>query len=929
MSSLCEHDDDRERDYKCSQIEHTQCLPCDKKNINKTKRVLRKKQSSLNYQDISDTEIDQKFFSSQMDGNEEESEIDENDSSISDESFSSLNENESQFMYPKFPISFQRDEFSHLNDKNWLKFQCILLWDYCKDQKLNLTPTQSHFLYINSEKDKNMLNLEEIKNLHADFITSKILAKHFFLSTSNTKKQSINIHENLNPIINNIILFHQDYPHLSLIDILEQCVLKLNENNSEFVKESFFHPLMLKFSVEAIKSASQVLKMLNYEDKMSFEEKNQHKHLLLFSILFHNSSLIDVNDLQNFFEISEYLIQKSLAHIQKFKLGDASSFKIERKPRVIFTPETFKLIQQFYEQHTQQWEGKRMVSHLKNDGTSETHHVHFIPTTKREFYLLFRVHEEFGMKCKTINGKFDAPSKSLFFRLMPYWIRKHPKIGSGFCGHCLKMREFLKTFVQILKKNCKCGSVNCPTFDHEPKCDGSLISGDGKCLECRKCCCKQCDKCKSSTLDLSLTKFMQNLHCREHRIGGLDYPKIECLLNPRECECQTCCLPNFQSLVNKFCPSAMKNLDQNCTVTTKDWKKEKIEKKKAFVIENLEPVELNIIDFLTQFHYFLVIRILKKQPGSFIWHWSGENLQRHNYNKTIQKIQKGEFGESVMMYVCDWGENWLMKDSRKISAKEFFKNKACQLHCIVEFGHYKDDFQSCSNFIFSDQIVGKNSIISVDDLKNMIELGKEKNPALEVAVIYSDGANNEYMNCKVFGKMKEVAISLKLCIIWNYFFSGHGKGIGDSEISRQKVALDDKFPDSCYERDENGKLKYKKNALGVVNICKDKLKNWTCNGCQIKSRNFHHRKEGVVEKENFKTVVDTKRLRNVMWDKNGNFYTKHVSCNCISCIVNPLLAPPCEYASLTESFKLTKIKTKISRTKISKTKIPTTKISKT
>ena len=925
MSSICAHDHARERDYEDSQIEHTQCLPCDEKKNTDTKIYnLRKKNPSLNYRDSSDTEMDNEFFAAQMETDEEDSEMDDNESLISDESSSSLHETANESIYPKFPISFERENFLHLTDKDWLKFQIILLWDYVKDQNLNLTLNRTYFLYIKTQEDKKNLNFDEITKLYSDYNRKTILAKHFLLSSNN--EQNINMNENLNPIVNSIILFHQKFPDFSLIDIVEQCLYKLDENNSKFVRQSFWSPIMLKFSVESIKSASKVLKILNYDDNISFEEKNQRKHDLLFSLLFHNSTSIGVNDLKKFFKISEFLIKKSLDHIQNYKLGKTSSIKTEpRADRVIFAPKVFKLIHEFYEQHTQQWMGKRMVSHIKNNGTSETHHVHFISTTQREFYLLFRFHPEFGLKCKTADGVFRVPEISFFVSLKPYWIRKHPQIGSGYCGHCLKMREFLKTFLQILKKNCKCGSANCPTFCHQPECERFLICDDGTCQEC-KCCCEICDKCKWSTVGESLTKFMQNLSCCEHRIGGLHYPKITCLLNPSTCECTVCCIPNFESVVNKFCPSAMKNIlvDKTCTVITKDWTKETIKMKKPFEIENLEPVELNIMDFLKRFFEFLALRMLKSQPGTFIWHWNGENLQRENYNRTIKKIQDGDFGTSVMMYVMDWAEDWVFKDSRKLAAKEFFKKKKCHIHSITEFGNYNDDFQSCSNFIFSDQNVTSNSITSVADIEDMIANGKEKNPAVKVVLVYSDGAGNEYLTRKVFGKMKDVAKKLNLKIIWNYFFSGHGKGIGDSEISRQKVQLDAKFPDACYERDENGKLKYEKNALGVYNFCMEKLTNWPCNGYQIKSRSFHYRKDCVEEENDFSAVRDTKRLRNVMWDEDGKFYTKRVSCNCVSCILNPLSDQPCEYASLTESFKFTKNKKTILKKKIPKeTKIKT------
>ena len=101
-----------------------------------------------------------------------------------------------------------------------------------------------------------------------------------------------------------------------------------------------------------------------------------------------------------------------------------------------------------------------------------------------------------------------------------------------------------------------------------------------------------------------------------------------------------------------------------------------------------------------------------------------------------------------------------------------------------------------------DRKIIKNGINSVDDLRNIILGAKQKNPDMKVALIYSDGANTEYLNRIVFGEMRKVAAESETFCVWNYFFAGHGKGIGDSEISRQKTKLDEVVPKFCYEKDE-------------------------------------------------------------------------------------------------------------------------------
>jgi hypothetical protein len=795
--------------------------------------------------------------------------------------------------YPKFPILDygEQTNFMHLTNSQWISFQCILFWNYCLRNNLKVYPTltNTHFL---KKKFENILSKQKIEDLWLNYKHNQISLVHF-LPTSKlsahelennlcTNTSSANLtNQFINSLVNSIILFHtENNKKFSLTYVLEQIVFKLNQTHPSYVRESFFHPDLFRFAFEALKSSSEVLKIVQNDESLSLREKNAHVHQFLFSMLLNNPSQIKIHEFPEFFHISKYLIDASLTHIIDFKLGKVKTFKREPKPRKVFSDHTFELIQKFYETYSIPWEGKRTATRLLENGEKETHHVYFLPKPFIETYFYFRVHDDYGGECTDANGKKKIPGESLFRQKQPYWIKPHPDVRTGYCPLCMKMDAYVRTFQKIVKDNCDCKNVKCPTFMHENDCDRMFFSETKLCEQCTTCCCETCSECNSSKfLKPSTSEFMKFLNCNTHQIDNYDYPKIECIMNPKNCSCSSCRLTSFEDILEHFCPKLSENIDYQFDVKTKDWKKEEVKttKKKPFEVWVLESKKQNVFDFLEDFKTFL-----NKNQG-FIWHYHMHNLQRYHYNTMISNIQNGKYGDSVMMAVIDWAESYIIKDGPKLSGQQFYKNKKGQIHGLVEFSYFAGEFHSCSNFFFSDQNIRKDPANSVGDVKKLILDQLNENKNLKIVHVFSDGSTKEFLNRKMFGNLKKLSKELGITIIWNYFGNNHGKNLCDSEFARLKTKLDREFVDFLKEN-----KKFTKDAGGIAEFCKNKLKMWSCNGNQVKERKFHVRPNNEEVFEDYKPLKDVKNYRCVMWDQNGNFYRKYNSCSCEACVVRPL-----------------------------------------
>ena len=800
------------------------------------------------------------------------------------------------FSYPSFPILDYgtRKDFPNLTDSRWISFQCCVFWDFCFANNLKVYPTLTNKFFLKN-KFANIFNLQDLWDRYNQ---NEISVSNFLLNSQsieqelNDKNLCANAFcENLEkqfitPLVDSIILFNQDWPQFTLTDILEQIIYRLNNSHSFFVEQSFFHPILFRFSIQAFKSSSDVLNMVQNDIFLSPREKKDHIHQTLFSLLFTNPTKLKNEELHEIFGISKHLIKESLMHINDFKLGKVKTLKREYKPRQIFDQKTFDLIDEFYKLISIPWEGTRMASGRLENGMREKHHVHFLHKPLMETYYHFCFHPDFGPKCRTVNNKRKIPKPSLFFQRKPYWIKPHPDVRTGFCSLCLKMNAYVETFQKIVKENCECNDVKCPTFKHEYDCCRILHPETKLCQQCEKCCCKECSECKVSELTRSTSQFMKILSCNAHQIGGIDYPQLDCFMNPKTCACSVCHLSCFEDILKNFCPKLSNNIDWSKQVKTKDWKKEEVlTTKKPFKVWVLESKEINVYDFLEDFEKFL-----NKNQG-FVWHYHMHNLQRYHYNQMIKNFQNGVYGDDVIMAVIDWAESYVIKDSTKLSGAQFFTNKKGQIHGLIEFSNSGGKFVSCSNFIFSNQNIRKDPANSVGDVKKMILGHLKKNKNLKVVHIFSDGSTKEFLNRKTFGNLKKLSKELKIKIIWNFFGNNHGKNLCDSEFARLKIKLDREFVDWLKENDLE---KFSKTAEGITKFCKEKLNEWSCNGEQVKQRGFHFRKFNEEPFEDFEALKNVKSYRCVMWDEEGNFYRRNNSCSCEACVVRPLTSTSSE-----------------------------------
>ena len=106
----------------------------------------------------------------------------------------------------------------------------------------------------------------------------------------------------------------------------------------------------------------------------------------------------------------------------------------------------------------------------------------------------------------------------------------------------------------------------------------------------------------------------------------------------KQLECKICQLPNFESILAKFCPNQIDfKIDFSENVKTKDWQKEIVKTTKSeYKIDVLTSKIMNMYDFLIDFHQFLT-----KKSG-FIWHYHSYNIQRFHYNEMLRNLKLGK-----------------------------------------------------------------------------------------------------------------------------------------------------------------------------------------------------------------------------------------------------------------------------------------------
>ena len=786
--------------------------------------------------------------------------------------------------YEIFPIKFFREDFPTFNLHNFLGLQCILYWDDCKLRDLFINPSYTHHFFIPTKYQK-ILTLPKVIHLFNLYEQGKINATDF-LKFSKISQDEID--QNFDEFVKQITSFHTLYPNITFTNLLEQLVHRVFKVDPTFVSESYWHPSLLDFSIQSIRSSLDVLQIIERDENMTAREKIIFKHQILFTFLYNNTSFINSDLLQNFFSVSKHLLDRTLNHIEKFKSGETNDINLEYSDtREVYSDNAYDLIADYYEKYGVLFEGKKIVKGpTKINGKREEHHKCFLPGTQDEFYQYFRVHPDYGPKCTKSDGTFEIPSKSFFLKQKPYWIKNHPKVRSGFCKYCYQVRENLPTFISILKRNCCCGNVKkCPNFLDE----FSELYTDKN----QKCNCASCLKCKVCNLtDSNVSNFMKILNCKEHEIHGIQYPKQDCYLHPQECSCSFCKLPDVDSLLEKFCSSSKDKIKYQ-DETKVEWKffgKEKIKTSntKHYMNETILTDTVDVFTFLEKFHSFLT-----KDNNGFIFHYYTYTMQNENYKEMIKGIKNGDYGDTVAMMVLDHANNYTVRDSKKLTSQQHFSDKKCKILGITQFYRFEDEFTGCSNFIFADQDIRKNNANALSEVDFFIEKMKTKNENLQTVHIWSDAASGEFFDRFVFGNFSKISKKHNVRIIWHYFASCHGKAICDSEFSRLKTKLDDQYIESAFAR----------NAQGIWNFCDKKLKNWKCEGTIITERKYFLRENNAKKLKDYEGMTNARRYRCLMWDPMGFFFRKTVSCHCLHCVLIPNVETDCKIISTTGIFE--------------------------
>jgi hypothetical protein len=804
-------------------------------------------------------------------------------------------------IYPSFPILNHgtRNQFPHLSEHQWLSFQCILFWDYCKAHELNVNPSMTFFFFFknNIHNIKQNFTDDHVNNLWRMYCQKLISIENYlqnFQTSPQEFVQSIDLKKQLiTPLVKQIILFHNDHPQFSLSKVLEEVVFSLHEKDPWYVEESIIHPVLLQFSINSLKSTSKVLDLVKNNTNLTLRQKNDYLHKVLFANFFDGADQMEKNEVRKLFNVTDHLFNKSLRHIDDFKNGITQSFDPEVKGKKIYSDATFELMRLYWQNESIPWEGAKIATRRLQNGEKETHPVHFMPKPFAEHYEYFCLHPDYGGKCRTIlNNKHKIPGETLFRECKPFYIRPHPEVRTGYCPICMKMKAQLATFRKIVKKACKC-HMNCSNFVHHNDCS-RILNIENQCTQCEECFCEKCDECKVPKFTNSVSEFLNCLNCKQNKIGPDNYPTIDCILNvKKKTTCDECRMPNYKNMLNRICPTAFENIDETSNVTTKDWNKKKVVETSTsrYKVHVLEKKVVNVVTFLKTFHTFLT------QKRGFIWHFHVKNLQRFHYNQMITNMQNGIYGDSVLMILVDWAENYTIKDSKKLSAAQFFTTKKCQIHGLVEF-FYLNKFDSCSNFKLSDQNIHKNSPNSISDIKILIEAQKLKNKNLSVVHIWSDGSTKEFLNRNTFGNMLKISKELNVAIVWNYFANNHGKNLCDSEFARWKQKMKREFLRAVHA--------FGRCAKGICEFFETILSKWQCNGNQVKTRKVDVRDNNEESFMNYKPVSDVKLYRCVMWTPNGKFYRKNNSCSCKQCVTKAEFTLPCEkYENLAGCWELT------------------------
>ena len=788
--------------------------------------------------------------------------------------------------YRSYPINDYgtREEYCTLSNHQWLTFQCLLFFRNCEDKNLTPKASTTYLFFIKNYNLQEHFSMEDVERVLMLYLTNQISINNFRMGLMSDLE--ISRGDSFKDLVNRLILTFHEYPELDLVQFFEKINSEINETTPGLLINSPMDEGMLEMSVGCLISISEYIKKLD-TDFGSKRSRSNLIHTCTVPLIYHNPYYKNDKDLQKFIKISNHLLHKAKENVVEYKTGVSQTFERQYKTRQIFDLNSDCLARTFWQIATEPCDGKQSSS--KQIGPNEVQKIpiRYIPCSVDEFYIKFCQHSDFGKKCQTVKGQMRVPSKWWFNQRRPHNIRPMRSFRTGMCPECMEARQYLLKFRQMMRKNCKCKSLNCSNFTHLINICSGLFSQDGTCQTCTECSCSSCSECKIDTITKSLFEFLKFSKCCVEKHGGYDFPSISCVHHLKTKKCEKCKIETFEDLVNLYgCKSILNNIDFREKIFSKRWTKVEIStpytKKQKFDVHVMENVKVSQKKFIQDF-----IELFFTKKRNFAWHYTCTHFQNFVHNEMINNYVKGVYEEFTNMFLCDWSEDYNMKNGPSIANKQHYLTRPCQILSIIDFEFYKNKFSCASHFFLSNKNVKKNTKTSLRELQELIrdKMNKKK---VNVIHIWSDGSTKEFMNCNVFGNVGKISKAFGIKIIWHFFLNNHGKNICDTEFSRLKTKLDYLIL--------TGQIDSYDTVAKLFFVCENyvQLKEaWKWNG-KITERKFHHRIRNpswTIFKNKrfqiFKTCTDTKLYRSHGFDEEGKYYRRYNSCPCKNCVLNP------------------------------------------
>ena len=795
---------------------------------------------------------------------------------------------DTDFKIPSFPINDlgTRAQFFYLNDLEYISFQIILFWDTCFKKKISrkhFKPSTTWLCFLNNESRQIIKNKSHVFELFEKFENKEISLSHYIHDSRRNLFLRKNVFEsrenNLTQLVNTLILTKQNYPDLNFDEFMNLLIHNLNINCPTMLDNSEIDPESFLLQINIMRSIGATLEKVR-QNLGSSKMSSQITNTILIGAL--NLKNLDIKNsiLEQKLNTSQYLIKIARNNILKMNQDDMQVFKKHYKKRFLFSKKTHEDIIKWWSSQTRP--GRR---YLVRPGSknNEKDLVRFLDCSVYEFYEMYKQHEDFGQKAKTVKNKSQIPKMTFFLARKPHFIRKDHSFHNGYCALCMQAKEHLKTFHKLLintENGCTCKGKFCPTFQHNNNCFTNYET-NFHCTECTICHCENCKTCQKSNFKISLSWFFSKLICNDVNLDGRIMPKNLCCVDThlQRNSCKKCKIETIEDLCCKICPSLFTNLDLNKEIISKKWIKKKIDsgynskgvKKKAFEVSQLIDCHISVELFLKTFLEFLITK------RGFINHYYVSHYQRYQFNRLKSLLEAGIILENIVVFLTDFAENQPLNGGKEKSSNQYFCKDKAQMLSIIEYFNFNSTYNYISNIFFSPLWVKKNAELTIFEFERLILKHLEKNPKLETVVIWSDGSTKEFLNSTIFGNLGKLSKKLEITICWNYFSNMHGKSACDQHFARYKT----KFKQIIFSIKKYGFH----TAFELYNYCAKNLipSKWKLTG-KVTDRRFFYRENSIFDFPKFETVNDTKLFRCHLWDKDGIYYRRRNSCACLECL---------------------------------------------